>query len=92
VAQQDLLRDPRARYWRASLAVEMPIYQFQVVGDRDADPDVRWTHLSDADAAKKYARILIRDFKLKGHFNSHSRLELKDDTGRPVAMLRFADV
>lgn len=70
----------------------MPIYQFQVVEDHETDPDVRWTHLADADAAQKYARILIREFKSKGHFNSHSRLEIKDDTGRPVATLRFEDV
>jgi hypothetical protein len=37
----------------------MPIYQFQVVEDYQS-PDVRWTYLSDDDAAKRYGRLLIK--------------------------------
>lgn len=69
----------------------MPIYQFQVLEDHHA-PDVRWTHLSDIDAAKRYARLLIKDFKSKGQFDARSKLEIKDEIGRPVATLPFEDV
>ncbi len=69
----------------------MPIYQFQVLEDHGA-PDVRWTHLSDVEAAKKYARLLIKDFKSSGQFNARSRLEIKDDLGRPVATVSFEDI
>jgi hypothetical protein len=69
----------------------MPIYQFRVLEDHHA-PDVRWTHLSDADAAKKHARLLIQDFNSKGQFQARSKLEIRDDVGRTLATLPFDDV
>ncbi len=42
----------------------MPIYQFVVRGgDHEDDPDVRWSHLPDEDAARRYGHLLIKDFK-----------------------------
>jgi hypothetical protein len=68
----------------------MPIYQFRVLEDHHA-PDVRWTHLSNVEAAKKYARLLIQEFRSKGQFDVRSKLEIRDDLGRPVATLPFED-
>jgi hypothetical protein len=33
----------------------MPVYQFAVKRDSVPDPDVRWTHLSDDEAARRFA-------------------------------------
>ena len=42
----------------------MPIYQFVVrSGDHADDPDVRWSHVPDEDAARRYGHLLIKDFK-----------------------------
>jgi len=74
-----------------SLATSMPIYQFQVVEDHKA-PDVRWTHLSDDEAAKRYGRLLIKDFKVNDRrFHPRCRMEIKDDVGRSIATLSFED-
>jgi hypothetical protein len=70
----------------------MPTYQFQVVEDYQS-PDVRWTYLSDDDAAKRYGRLLIKDFKSHGgKFAAHTNMEIKDDQGRRVAILPFEDI
>jgi hypothetical protein len=74
------------------LAIEiltaMPIYQFHVRADH-AEPDVRWSHLADVEAAKRYARSLIDSFKSNHHFNADYRIEIKDDSGRPIATIPF---
>ncbi len=70
----------------------MPIYQFHVRPDH-REPDVRWTYLPDDEAARRYARVLIKNFKSNGDgFESRSQMDVKDDTGRPVASITFGDV
>ena len=61
----------------------MPVYQFAVKRDSIQDPDVRWTHLSDDEAARRFANLLIKEFVSSGHYaqSSRSRLEVKDDSG-----------
>jgi hypothetical protein len=61
----------------------MPVYQFAVRQDSVQDPDVRWTHLSDDEAARRFANLLIKEFVSTGRYaqSSRSRLEVKDDCG-----------
>jgi len=61
----------------------MPVYQFAVRQDSVQDPDVRWTHLSDDEAARRFANLLIKEFVSTGRYaqSSRSRLEVKDDSG-----------
>ena len=62
---------------------KMPVYQFAVKRDSVRDPDVRWTHLSDDDAARRFANLLVKEFVSSGRYahSPRSHLEVKDDTG-----------
>jgi hypothetical protein len=60
----------------------MPIYQFVVRSDdHEDDPDVRWSHLPDEDAARRYGHLLIKDFKSSGRYadSSHLYVVVKDE-------------
>ena len=59
----------------------MPVCQFAVKRDSVQDRDVRWTHLSDNEAARRFA--IIKEFVSSGHYaqSSRSRPEVKDDSG-----------
>ena len=61
----------------------MPVNQFAVKRDSVPDPDVRWTHLSDDEAARRFANLLVKEFVSSGRYahSSRSHLEVKDDTG-----------
>jgi hypothetical protein len=37
----------------------MPVHHFAVKWDDDQAPDVRYTHLADEEAARRYAKLLI---------------------------------
>jgi hypothetical protein len=74
----------------------MPVYQFAVKRSSDQDPDILWTHLADADAARRYANLLIKEFVSSGRYSHVSRphLEVKDDAGGlllsiPIQQFRF---
>ena len=61
----------------------MPVYQFAVRRDSIQDPDVRWTHLSDDEAARRFANLLIKELVSSGRYaqSLRSHLEVKDDSG-----------
>ena len=70
----------------------MPIYQFVVrSGDHEDDPDVRWSHLPDEDAARRYGHLLIKDFKSSGRYAdaSHLYVVVKDEMGNPLISIPF---
>ena len=51
----------------------MPIYQFVVrSGDHEDDADVRWSHLPDEGAARRYGHLLMKDFKSSGRYPDSS--------------------
>ena len=65
----------------------MPIYQFVVrSGDHEDDPDVRWSHLPDKGAARRYGHLLIKDLKSSGRYPNSSLLYVvvKDEMGNPL--------
>ncbi len=67
----------------------MPIYRFIVKPDHQ-DPDMRLTHLPDGEAARRYARILIREFKASGRYlDPRSRVDVQDEMGEPVTSIPF---
>jgi hypothetical protein len=73
----------------------MPIYQFVVrSGDHEDDPDVRWSHLPDKDAARRYGHLLIKDFKTSGRYpdSSHLYVVVKDEMGNPLISIPFRDI
>ena len=70
----------------------MPIYQFVVrSGDHEDDPNVRWSHLPDKDAARRYGHLLIKDFKTSGRYpdSSHLCVVVKDEMGNPLISIPF---
>ena len=71
------------------------IYQFVVrSGDHEDDPDVRWSHLPDEDAARRYGHLLIKDFKSSGRYAdaSHLYVVVKDEMGNPLISIPFRDI
>jgi hypothetical protein len=73
----------------------MPIYQFVVrSGDHEDDPDVRWSHLPDEGAARRYGHLLIKDFKSSGRYPDSSRLYVvvKDEMGNPLISIPFQGI
>jgi hypothetical protein len=80
---------------KRKLGGPMPIYQFVVrSGDHEDDPDVRWSHLSDEDAARRYGHLLIKDFKSSGRYpdSSHLYVVVKDEMGTPLISIPFRDI
>jgi hypothetical protein len=77
------------------LGEPMPIYQFVVrSGDHEDDPDVRWSHLPDKDAARRYGHLLIKNFKTSGRCpdSSHLYVVVKDEMGNPLISIPFRDI
>jgi hypothetical protein len=71
----------------------VPIYRFVIMGEEDADPSTRWTHLPNNDAAQHFAQLLIRDFKEDGRNRSpYSRLVIQDDSGATITSIAFRDI
>ena len=69
----------------------MPIYQFIVrSGDHEDDPGVRWPHLPDESAARRYGHLLIKDFKSSGRNpnSSHLYVVVKDEMETSTVMSR----
>ena len=69
----------------------MPIYRFAVRREDDHDADVRWTHLPDKEAARRFANLLIKEFVSSGRYSdsTRTRLEVKDDTGALLLSIPF---
>jgi len=70
----------------------MPKYQFAVRHDDEQHDDVRWTHLPDEEAARRFARLLIRELiSSKRHTDwSSSYLDIKDENGRALVAIPIA--
>ena len=73
--------------------VKMPVYQFAVKWDADQTPDVRYTHLADEEAARRYAKLLIHELAPSGFYSSRSCfLEVKDETGSLLFSIPFREI
>ena len=69
----------------------MPVYQFAVKWDDDQTPDVRYTHLANEEAARRYAERLIRELASSGFYSSRPCvLEVKDESG-PLFSMPFRE-
>jgi len=69
----------------------MPVYQFAVKWDDDHTPDVRYTHLVNEEAARRYAKLLIHKLASSGFYSSHPCvLEVKDESG-PLFSMPFRE-
>ena len=65
----------------------MQVYQFAVKWGDDQPPDVRYTHLADEEAARRYAKFLIHEFASSGFYSSRPcLLEVKDESGLLFSM------
>jgi hypothetical protein len=65
----------------------MPVYQFAVKWDNDQTPDVRYTHLPNEEAARRYAKLLIHELASSGFYSSRPCvLEVKDESGLLFSM------
>src|SRR6478672_13807270 len=73
--------------------VNMPVHQFAVKWDDDQTPDVRYTHLADEEAARRYAKLLIHELAPSGFYSSRSCfLEVKDETGSLLFSIPFREI
>jgi len=88
---------PGCRRWgrcvskRQQRHVKMPVYQFAVKWDDDQTPDVRYTHLANEEAARRYAKLLIHELASSGFYSSRPCvLEVKDENG-PLFSMRFQE-
>ena len=71
----------------------MPVYQFAVKWDDDQTPDVRYTHLANEEAARRYAKLLIHELAPSGFYSSRSCfLEVKDETGSLLFSIPFREI
>ena len=70
----------------------MPKYQFAVRHDDEQHDDVRWTHLPDEEAARRFAGLLVRELLSSKRYTDWSRsyLDIKDENGRLLVAIRFA--
>ena len=56
-------------------------------------PDVRYTHLADEEAARRYAKLLIHELAPSGFYSSRSCfLEVKDETGSLLFSIPFREI
>ena len=71
----------------------MPKYQFAVRHDDEQHDDVRWTHLPDEEAARRFAGLLVRELLSSKRYTDWSRsyLDIKDENGRLLVAIRFAN-
>lgn len=72
----------------------MPVYQFAVRRDDEQDADVRWTHLPDKEAARRFANLLIKEFVSSGRYpvSSRCRLEVKNENGEVLLSIPFHQI
>src|SRR5262249_41285028 len=69
----------RCTFCRGLRHVKMPVYQFAIKWADDQSPDMRYLHLADEDAARRYAKLLIQELASSGFYSSRScTLEVKD--------------
>jgi uncharacterized protein DUF6894 len=67
--------------------MKMPVYQFAIKWADDQSPDVRYSHLADEEAARRYATLLIDELAPSGFYSSHACvLEVKDESGPLFSM------
>jgi hypothetical protein len=53
----------------------------------DQTPDVRYTHLANEEAARRYAKLLIHELASSGFYSSRPCvLEVKDESGLLFSM------
>jgi hypothetical protein len=69
----------------------MPIYQFAVRREDDQEADMRWTHLPDKETARRFGKLLIKEFISSGRYSDAARvrLEIKDDAGDLLLSIPF---
>jgi hypothetical protein len=73
--------------------VKMPAYQFAIKWAADQSPDVRYSHLTDEEAARRYAKLLIHELAPSGFYSSRSCfLEVKDETGSLLFSIPFREI
>jgi hypothetical protein len=71
--------------------IKMPVYQFAIKWDDNQSPDVRYTHLADEEAARRYAKFLIHELASSGFYSSRPcLLEAKDESG-PLFSMPFRE-
>ena len=71
--------------------IKMPVYQYAVKWADNQSPDVRYTHLADEEAARRYAKFLIHEFASSGFYSSRPcLLEVKDESG-PLFSMPFRE-
>ena len=77
----------RCTFCRRLRHVKMPVYQFAIKWADDQSPDMRYLHLADEDAARRYAKLLIQELAPSGFYSSRScTLEVKDESGPLFSM------
>jgi hypothetical protein len=65
----------------------MPVYQFAIKWADEQSPDVRYAHLSDEEAARRHAKLLIQELASSGFYSSRScLLEVRDESGPLFSM------
>jgi hypothetical protein len=65
----------------------MPVYQFAIKWADDQSPDVRYSHLADEEAARRYAILFIDELASSGFYSSRPcLLEVKDESGLLFSM------
>ena len=61
--------------------------------DDDQSADVRYAHLADEEAARRYAKLLIHELAPNGFYSSRSCfLEVKDETGSLLFSIPFREI
>jgi hypothetical protein len=86
------LADPLALGIQSGRRPTMPIYQFAVRRDNGRDDDVRWTHLPDDEAARRFAVLLIREVLASERQLelAHCYTDIKDRNGHLLFTIPFA--
>ena len=72
----------------------MPVYQFAVRWNEDRASDVRYTHLADEAAARRYAKQLADESASTGFYpySCRSRVEVKNEDGSVLFSIPFREM
>jgi len=75
-------------------AAAMPVYQFAVRWNEDRASDVRYTHLADEAAARRYAKQLADESASTGFYpySCRSRVEVKNEAGSVLFSIPFREM
>ena len=75
-------------------AAAMPVYQFAVRWNEDRASDVRYTHLADEAAARRYAKQLANESASTGFYpySCRSRVEVKNEAGSVLFSIPFREM